>query len=127
MSSVSGKRVVFGFYGFIGLIALIGLVLVIWILRQPVVEREQRNLSFVLTNAYQKHRFDTMTWPQTPYDAAANFKTENPGLVDLVAKAEKEWGMKVKIEDPEGEPSMSITYEVPKHYEQKAMLKKSKR
>jgi hypothetical protein len=127
MSQVSGKRVVLFFYGGIGLMALIGMGLVIWLLSQPVTERDQRNLSVVLANAYQKHRFDTMTWPERPLDAATNFKSENPELVGRVEKAEKEWGMKIEVVDPEGSPSMTVTYEKPAHLEMKYMLKKSKR
>lgn len=125
--SVSGKRVVLGFYGGIGVLALIGMVVVIILLRQPPAERDQRNQSMVLTNAYQKHRFDTMTWPPTPYDAAANFKSENPDLVDRVAKAEKEWGMTVELTDPEGSPRMTIRFQKPQPSEHPFMLKKSKR
>lgn len=127
MSTISGKRLVFLFYGGIGVLALIGMVLVIWLLGMPVVERDQRNLSIVLTNAYQKHRFDTMAWPQTTYDAAANFKSENPELVDRVAKAEKEWGMTAQLEDPEGSPRLVVKFDKPQPLTLTYMLKKSKR
>lgn len=127
MSTISGKRIVIFFYGGIGVLALIGMVLVIWLLGIPVVERDQRNLSMVLTNAYQKHRFDTMAWPANTYDAAANFKSENPELVDRVANAEKEWGMTAVLEDPEGSPRLVVKFEEPQPLTLTYMLKKSKR
>jgi hypothetical protein len=125
--SISGKRVVFGFYGALGVLALIGGVIVLILRQQPPVERDQRNLSMVLTNAYQKHRFDTMLWPTSPYDAAANFKSENPNLVERVSKAEKEWGMTVELIDPEGSPTMKVRFKEPRLSEQTFMLKKAKR
>lgn len=125
--SVSGRRVVLAFYGGIGVIALIGMGLVIWIVSSPIYERDQRNLSMVLANAYQKYRFDTKSWPDGTYDVTANFRTENPEMVDRVRKAEAEWGLVTEVVDPEGSPSLIVRYAKPKEVEFTYMLRKAKR
>lgn len=111
---VEGRKVVIGFMGVMGLLALIGLVLVIWMRAQPVVQTEQRSIARLLSNAYQKYRYDIGGWPADAYDAAMNFQSENADLAKKVKKAESEWGLKAEMLDLNSEsPTVKFIYAKP--------------
>ena len=121
--SISGKKVVFGFYGSMGLLALIGFAVVLWVRAQPVVQSDQRTMARLLSNAYQKYRYDMNGWPSDAFDAAVNFRSENPVLSDRVKKAESEWGLKVTMIEPESKsPQMHIVFSKPSPLEFKYAL-----
>lgn len=126
--AISGKRVVFGFYAIMGLFALAGFISVLIIKSQPIVQVEQRNLARVLSNAYQKYRFDTDDWPTGAYDAAASFAAEKPDFPEKVRKAEQEWGLRAVMLDVEGDsPKLRVSYDKPDRLEQTFLLYKSKK
>lgn len=112
--AVDGRKVIFGFMGVMGLFALVGLVVVIWIRSQPIVQSDQRTMARLLSNAFQKYRYDVQAWPTDAYDAAMNFQSENPTLAARVKKAELEWGLKSEMIDPSTDsPSVKITFSKP--------------
>jgi len=122
---VAGKKVLFGFAAAMGAVAMVGLVAVQIILSMPRVEKDQRTMSTQLTFAYQKYRFDNKAWPVSAADAAEGFRSENATLFDRVEKAEKEWGLKTRIVNPESnEPMLEIVYEKPSHFERRHALYK---
>ncbi len=111
---VEGKKVVFGFAGAVAVLAMIGLAVVIWTRAQPVVQTDQRNMARLLSNAYQKFRYDMQSWPEDSYDAAVNFRTENPDLADKVKKAQTEWGLSSEvIAGGSDSPSVKFTFTKP--------------
>lgn len=121
--SIPGKKVVFGFYGSMGILALIGLVIVLWVRAQPVVQTEQRTMARLLSNAYQKYRYDMNDWPRDAFDAAVNFRSENATLSDKVKEAEGMWGLKVTMIEPTSEsPQMHVVFEKPSLLEFKYSL-----
>ncbi len=125
--SVSGKKVVIWFYGAMGVLALAGLGITLWIRSQPVLEREQRSMSRLLANAYQKYRIDTKTWPTSPYEAAINFKSENEDLSKNVKKGEAEWGMTTTLQGLDSDsPELVVRFTKPSKMEQVYALRKSK-
>lgn len=116
--SVSGKKVVFGFYGSMGLLALVGLGIVLWVRSQPVIQTDQRTMARLLSNAYQKYRYDLNDWPSDAFDAAVNFRSENPTLSDKVKKAETEWGLEVTMIEPASQsPKMKVVFAKPSRLE----------
>ena len=124
---IPGKRVVFGFAIAMALVAAIGLGGVVKVLSMPVAEREQRMISTQLTLAYQKYRFDHKDWPVDASDAAEGFRTENVTLLDRILKAEKEWGMKTRLINPDSDnPNLEIVFEKPAHFERLHALYKNK-
>ncbi len=124
---ISGKKVILWYGSFLGVIALGGFSVVLWIKTLPVAEREQRFFSARLVLAYQKYRFDTKEWPISPQAAAANFKSENRGFLDETNKAEKNWGLTVKLlEEDTLQPMLEVTYEKPHHFIRTHALKSKK-
>ncbi len=121
--SVSGKKVILGFAGIMALFALTGLVVVVWVRAQPIVQSEQRSMARLLSNAYQKYRYDVKAWPTDSFDAAMNFKSENPGLASRVRKAESEWGLRSEmIDGTSASPSVKFIYTKPSPLEIKFSL-----
>ncbi|MEQ1822661.1 MAG: hypothetical protein ABL949_09130 [Fimbriimonadaceae bacterium] len=124
---ISGKKLIMWYGGFLGAIALGGFCVVLWIRTLPVAERQQRFFSARLVLAYQKYRFDVKEWPTSPQAAAANFKSENEGFLDETSKAEKEWGLKVKLIEPDSpQPMLELTYDKPQFASSKHALKPKK-
>lgn len=126
--SISGKKVVIGFYGTMGLLALLGFGIVLLVRMQPVVQQDQRALARLIPNAYQKYRYDNNAWPRDAYDAALGFTSETPELPARVKKAEAEWGLKAEMVDPEGSaPEVRVTFQKPSPLEMKFSLYRSKK
>jgi hypothetical protein len=124
---ISGKKVIRWYSAFLGAIALAGFCTVLWIRTLPVAEREQRFFSARLVLAYQKYRFDVKEWPRSPQAAAANFKSENEGFLDETNKAQKNWGLEVKLIEPDSpQPMLEVTYEKPQHFSSTHALKSKK-
>lgn len=120
---MSGRKVVFWFAGSMGILAVLGLGIVIWIRSMPVAQKDQRILSYQLMFAYQKYRFDSKAWPVNVHDAAEGFRGENDELLANVEKAEKEWGMTARVENPDSkEPELIVEFEKPAHFERKHVL-----
>src|SRR5690349_19959825 len=113
---IPGKKVLLGFTVAMGVVALIGLGVVVKVLSMPVAEREQRMISTQLTLAYQKYRYDNKSWPVNASDAAEGFRSENETLFKRVSQAEKDWGMRTRLVNPESEsPNLEIVFEKPAH------------
>ncbi len=121
--TVSGKKVVIVFAGSMAALAILGLVIVLWVLAQPVVQSDQRSIARLLSNAYQKYRYDVGSWPTDAYDAAVNFNSETPDLAKRVRKAEAEWGLRSELKDANTDsPTVTFIFTKPSPLELKFSL-----
>jgi hypothetical protein len=125
----SGKRVIFMFGGGAFALALIGLVIITLVLRTPPVERDQRKMADLLSNAFQKFRMDNGRWPVDARDAAVNFSTESPDLFEKVKKAENDWGLATSVLEPKSAtPELIVTFSKPQSQERRyALMNKERR
>lgn len=125
----SGKRVIFLFGGGAFALALVGLVIIALVLRTPPIERDQRKMADLLSNAFQKFRMDNGRWPNDARDAAVNFSTESPDLFEQVMRAENEWGLATSVKEPtSATPELIVTFSKPQAQERRyALLNKDRR
>lgn len=111
---MTGKKVILLFYGSFLILSFMSIGLVAWLRTRPIVERQQREFGMVLGAAYQKYHADLHKWAPDAHEAAINFRSEKPSLLDDVKKAESDWGLKAEVRDPSSTtPTLILTFEKP--------------
>jgi hypothetical protein len=109
---MKGKKFVALFFLVVALLSLSSVLVLKDLRPQDNVQSKQRNLARALPNLYLKYQIDNKQWPETPKEAAINFRGENPEFVKRIEDAEKEWGMKVNISERDV-PWLVVRFEKP--------------